>query len=82
MSSQTAVNRVKRLLSADKAGHTVTLDPMAEGVLPILVGRAVKASEFLLSGDKHYLAHLRLGETRDTEDSPGNILPKTDLLPT
>ena len=82
MSSQTAVNRVKRLLSADKAGHTGTLDPMAEGVLPILVGRAVKASEFLLSGDKHYLAHLRLGETSDTEDSTGNILTKTDLLPT
>ncbi len=81
MSSQTAVNRVKRLLSADKAGHTGTLDPMAEGVLPILVGRAVKASEFLLSGDKHYLAHLRLGETSDTEDSTGNILSKTDVLP-
>ena len=82
MSSQTAVNRVKRLLGADKAGHTGTLDPMAEGVLPVLVGRAVKASDFLLSGEKHYLAHLRLGETSDTEDSTGEILTHTDLLPT
>ena len=81
MSSQTAVNRVKRLFSAEKAGHTGTLDPMAEGLLPVLAGRAVKASEFLLTGDKHYLAHLRLGVRSDTEDSTGNILSRADHLP-
>ena len=63
MTSQRAVSRVKHLFGADKAGHTGTLDPMAEGVLPILLGRAVKASEFLLTGEKHYIATLRLGET-------------------
>ena len=53
MSSQSAVNRLKRILGADKAGHTGTLDPMATGVLPILVGRAVKASEYLtVEGDR------------------------------
>ena len=81
MSSQTAVNRVKHLFGAEKAGHTGTLDPMAEGVLPVLIGRAVKASEFLLTADKHYLAHLRLGQTSDTEDATGTILTQTELLP-
>jgi tRNA pseudouridine55 synthase len=82
MTSQSAVSRVKRLFGADKAGHTGTLDPMAEGVLPILLGRAVKASEFLLSGEKHYIATLRLGITTDTEDTTGKTLSVTDTLPT
>ena len=69
MTSQSAVTRVKRLFGAQKAGHTGTLDPMAEGVLPILLGRAVKASDFLLSGEKHYTATLRLGITTDTGDT-------------
>ena len=82
MSSQSAVNRVKRLFGADKAGHTGTLDPLATGVLPVLVGRAVKASEFMLTSDKHYSATLLLGVTTDTEDITGNILTKADGLPT
>ena len=81
MTSQTAVTRVKRLFGADKAGHTGTLDPMATGVLPVLVGRAVKASEYMLSSDKHYRATLRLGITTDTEDTTGNILTQSDRLP-
>ena len=56
MTSQTAVKRLSRLFGGEKAGHTGTLDPLAEGVLPVLVGRAVKASEFLLSGEKKYIA--------------------------
>lgn len=68
MTSQTAVTRVKRLYGAAKAGHTGTLDPMAEGVLPILLGQATKASDFLLSSDKHYEATLTLGLQSDTED--------------
>lgn len=74
MTSQAAVTRVKRLFGAEKAGHTGTLDPMATGVLPIMIGRAVKAGEFLLAGDKHYRAGLLLGETSDTEDSSGTRL--------
>ncbi len=82
MTSQTVVNRVKRLLGAAKAGHTGTLDPLATGVLPVLVGRGVKASEFMLSDDKHYGATLLLGITTDTEDITGEVLTRTDIIPT
>ena len=82
LTSQTAVNRVKRLLSVAKAGHTGTLDPMAEGVLPILVGRGVKASEFMLTSDKYYRATLLLGITTDTEDITGEVLSRSDKIPT
>lgn len=81
MTSQTAVNRVKRLFGVARAGHTGTLDPMAEGVLPVLVGRAVKASEFLLEGDKHYRAVLLLGQETDTEDVTGQVLARSDDVP-
>ena len=79
--SQGVVNRVKRLLGVDKAGHTGTLDPMATGVLPVLVGRGVKASEFMLSSDKHYVATLLLGRTTDTEDVTGETLTECDDIP-
>ncbi len=81
MTSQTAVRRVSRLYGGEKAGHTGTLDPLAEGVLPVLVGRAVKASEFLLTGEKHYEAHLRLGVRSDTEDITGALTPSGVPLP-
>ena len=79
LTSQAVVNRVKRLLGAAKAGHTGTLDPMATGVLPILVGRAVKASEFMLTSDKHYEATLLLGITTDTEDVTGEVLTESEV---
>lgn len=81
MTSHTAVRRVSALLGADKAGHTGTLDPMAEGVLPVLINRGVKASEFMLSEDKYYRATLTLGLTTDTEDSSGNVLTVAAELP-
>lgn len=81
LTSQAVVNRVKRIFGADKAGHTGTLDPMATGVLPVLVGRAVKASEFMLTSDKHYVATLLLGVTTDTEDVTGEILSECDEIP-
>lgn len=81
MSSHTAVSRVKRLLGALKAGHTGTLDPMATGVLPVLIGRGVKASEYMLTSDKHYIARLLLGVTTDTEDVTGEILSRSDIIP-
>lgn len=80
--SQGVVNRVKRLVGASKAGHTGTLDPMATGVLPVLIDRGVKASEFMLSSDKHYVATLLLGLTTDTEDVTGETLTKSDSIPT
>ena len=80
--SQGVVNRVKRIFGASKAGHTGTLDPMATGVLPVLIERGVKASEFMLSSDKHYIATLLLGVTTDTEDVTGEILTESDNIPT
>ena len=81
MSSQTVVNRVKRLFGVAKAGHTGTLDPMATGVLPVLLGRAAKASEFMLTAEKHYNATLKLGITTDTEDITGEVLSRSDSVP-
>ena len=82
ISSHTAVAKLKRLLGADKAGHTGTLDPLAEGVLPILIERGVKASEYIVSEDKHYRATLLLGITTDTEDITGEILTRSEKIPT
>lgn len=74
MTSQQAVSRVKRLLGADKAGHTGTLDPMAEGLLPVGLGEATKYSRFLLEADKTYRARIRLGLTTDSGDAEGQPL--------
>lgn len=82
ISSQGAVNRIKSLLGVKKAGHTGTLDPLATGVLPVLVGRAVKASEYMLTEDKHYISTLLLGVTTDTEDVTGGVLSTSDRIPT
>lgn len=78
ITSHSVVSRVKRLFSASKAGHTGTLDPLATGVLPVLIGRGVKASEFMLSSDKYYRAELTLGITTDTEDITGEVLTRTE----
>ena len=75
------VARVRRLYGTKKVGHTGTLDPIATGLLPVLVGRAVKASEFLTEKDKEYIAGLRLGLTTDTEDITGNILSENGNIP-
>lgn len=72
--SHDIVNKVRRLYSTKKVGHTGTLDPMATGVLVVLIGRAAKACEYSLSDRKHYTATLRLGIETDTEDTTGNIL--------
>ena len=82
ITSQGAVNRIKRLFGVKKAGHTGTLDPLATGVLPVLIGRGVKASEFMLTDDKHYIATLALGITTDTEDITGEVLTRSDRIPT
>ena len=79
ITSQGVVNRVKRIFGAAKAGHTGTLDPMATGVLPVLIGRGVKASEFMLTSEKHYGATLLLGVTTDTEDVTGEVLTECEV---
>ncbi|MBE6689329.1 MAG: tRNA pseudouridine(55) synthase TruB [Ruminococcaceae bacterium] len=81
ITSQTAVSIVKRVFGVKKAGHTGTLDPMASGVLPILVGSAVKLSEYMICDGKKYRTKLQLGITTDTEDTTGKVLTKSDFLP-
>lgn len=73
ITSQAAVTRVKRLFQAAKAGHTGTLDPMAEGLLPICLGEATKFSQLMLDADKGYRATARLGVTTTTGDLEGEV---------
>ncbi len=81
MTSHDVVGKIRRLYKTKKVGHTGTLDPMARGVLVLLVGRAVKASEYATEHDKTYKAGLKLGITTDTEDVTGNVLSKSNCLP-
>lgn len=81
ITSHDVVGKIRRLFSTRKVGHTGTLDPMASGVLIILIGRAAKAAEYLSSDKKGYLATLRLGEVYDTEDVTGRLISSTDELP-
>jgi len=73
LSSNTALQKVRRLFQAEKAGHTGTLDPLATGLLPICFGEATKFSCELLDADKTYVARLRLGQTTATGDAEGEI---------
>ena len=81
MTSHDVVWRVRKLFGTRKVGHTGTLDPMATGVLVVLLGRAAKASEYVSHDEKSYVATLRLGLTTDTEDSTGTVLTTSDKLP-
>jgi len=72
--SHDAVARIKRFCNTRRVGHAGTLDPMACGVLPILVGKAAAAQEYLMNHDKTYLAGMRFGVVTDTGDVTGNIL--------
>jgi tRNA pseudouridine55 synthase len=74
LSSNHALQRVKRLYDARKAGHTGSLDPLADGMLPICFGDATKLSAFLLDADKHYWFRVRLGQTTATGDAEGDIV--------
>lgn len=72
--SHDVVWKVRKLFGTKQVGHTGTLDPLAKGVLTVMVGRAVKASEFLTYDTKEYVAKIRLGLTTDTEDITGKVL--------
>lgn len=74
LSSNDALQKVRRLFQAEKAGHTGTLDPLATGLLPICFGEATKFSMALLDADKTYRALLRLGQTTTTGDAEGEII--------
>jgi tRNA pseudouridine55 synthase len=74
LSSNTALQRAKRLFEAEKAGHTGTLDPFASGLLPVCLGEATKFSQFLLDADKVYRAEIRLGVRTTTADPEGEVI--------
>lgn len=82
VTSHDIVFKIRKLYGTKKVGHTGTLDPLATGVLPVLVGRSAKAAEYLLSENKKYIAEIKLGIVTDTEDITGDILAKCDTLPT
>ena len=81
MTSHDVVAKLRRLYGTKQVGHTGTLDPLATGVLPVMIGRAVKASEYLTSDNKHYIAGMLLGTTTDTEDITGSVLTRSEDLP-
>jgi tRNA pseudouridine55 synthase len=74
ITSNKALQQVKTLFNAQKAGHTGSLDPVATGLLPICLGEATKISQFLLTADKTYLADLKLGIKTNSGDSEGKII--------
>jgi tRNA pseudouridine55 synthase len=77
--SQDVVSKVKKILNVKKAGHTGTLDPMATGVLPVLIGEYTKLSKYLIEHDKTYSAIIKLGIKTDTGDSEGKIIEQKDV---
>lgn len=76
ISSNAALQKIRRLFLAEKGGHTGTLDPMATGLLPVCMGEATKFSHLLLGADKRYLASVRLGLTTTTGDLEGEIVKR------
>ncbi|MGB5104582.1 MAG: tRNA pseudouridine(55) synthase TruB [Steroidobacteraceae bacterium] len=76
-----ALQRVRRLLQAAKAGHAGTLDPMATGMLPLCFGQATKASGMLLGSAKAYRARLKLGAATDTGDAEGTVVSEAPVPP-
>jgi len=79
MTSNDALQRVKRLFGANKAGHTGSLDPLADGLLPLCFGNATKVSAYLLDADKRYWVRIRLGVTTTTQDAEGEVVATRPL---
>lgn len=79
ITSFSAVSRIKRLASEKRVGHTGTLDPMATGVLPILLGRATALSSIMLDADKRYNAKIKLGIKTDTDDITGEVIEEKNV---
>ena len=82
MSSNWVLQLSRRLINAQKAGHTGTLDPFATGLLPLAFGNATKYSADLLHADKRYEAVLRFGSCTDTMDKTGEVTAVSDMRPT
>lgn len=78
LSSNAALQEVKNIYGANKAGHTGSLDPLATGVLPLCLGEATKVSQFLLDSDKKYRARIKFGIRTDSGDSDGVVIESQD----
>ena len=78
ITSHGAVNKVRKILGLKKVGHTGTLDPDAEGVLPICIGKGTKLAGILTDADKAYRAIIRLGITTDTQDLSGEVISRCE----
>lgn len=72
--SQDVVSKIKKILNEKKAGHTGTLDPLATGVLPVLLGNSTKLSKYLIEHDKTYVAKIHLGQKTETGDNEGKVI--------
>ncbi|MBE6626683.1 MAG: tRNA pseudouridine(55) synthase TruB [Ruminococcaceae bacterium] len=81
VTSHRIISACRKLFDTPRVGHTGTLDPMATGVLPVLLGRAAKASDYVMAHDKEYLCEMKLGITTDTEDITGEVLTSCDDIP-
>ncbi len=81
LSSFKAMQKVKRLLGAAKAGHTGTLDPFATGVLPVCLNQATKAAQYFLEEEKEYRAVMLLGVETDSFDCTGNVVSEVKDIP-
>ncbi|RZF56946.1 tRNA pseudouridine(55) synthase TruB [Acinetobacter halotolerans] len=79
ISSNSALQKVRRLFNAQKAGHTGSLDPLATGLLPICLGEATKFSHYLLDSSKRYQTTVKLGQTTTTGDVEGEILQQREV---
>ncbi|RME34592.1 MAG: tRNA pseudouridine(55) synthase TruB [Gammaproteobacteria bacterium] len=79
LTSNAALQRVKSLYRAQKAGHTGNLDPLATGLLPICLGEATKFTAFLLDADKRYLTRARLGLRTTTGDAEGEVIERREV---
>lgn len=82
LSSNQALQTVRRLFNAEKAGHTGTLDPLATGLLPLCFGEATKFSGELLNAEKRYVARIKLGIETDTCDAEGQVLAECPVAVT
>ena len=78
ISSNKALQEVKYIFRAAKAGHTGSLDPLATGMLPVCFGEATKISAFLLEADKRYRVKCKLGVVTDTGDAEGEVIRTAD----
>jgi tRNA pseudouridine55 synthase len=81
MSSFTVIKKIKKKFNLNKIGHGGTLDPLAEGVLPIAIGKATKLIPFINNEFKEYEFGVKWGEQTSTDDAEGEIIKKTDYIP-